>query len=216
MRVPLSEVQSSSVGSATRSPMLTSGASASRRITDSRSSSILLFSTRLSQSSVRPTRPASTSLRLSAAPPVEGDGVADGQGLGHPSHASSFPTARETTPAGTRQAAVAEVLPEQLGLGLLGGIARQAGSGSVTSGRVAVAVLAPQAGRIVALVADRQTRIRTPDGLYLSGSLFTVDGARRAAVLVHGGGVTREEGGFFTRLAIGLGDAGVEIGRAHV
>jgi alpha-beta hydrolase superfamily lysophospholipase len=28
-------------------------------------------------------------------------------------------------------------------------------------------------------------------------------------VLVHGGGVTREEGGFFTRLADGLGEAGV-------
>jgi uncharacterized protein len=28
-------------------------------------------------------------------------------------------------------------------------------------------------------------------------------------VLVHGGGVTREEGGFFTRLASGLGEAGV-------
>ena len=72
-----------------------------------------------------------------------------------------------------------------------------------------MSVLAPRAGRIVAPVTDRQTRIRTPDGLYLSGSLFTVDGARRAAVLVHGGGVTREEGGFFTRLAIGLGDAGM-------
>ena len=72
-----------------------------------------------------------------------------------------------------------------------------------------MAALAPQAGRIVAPVADRQTRIRTPDGLYLSGSLFTVDRTRRAAVLVHGGGVTREEGGFFARLAVGLGDAGV-------
>lgn len=30
-----------------------------------------------------------------------------------------------------------------------------------------------------------------------------------AAVLVHGGGVTREEGGFFTRLADGLAEAGV-------
>lgn len=27
--------------------------------------------------------------------------------------------------------------------------------------------------------------------------------------MVHGGGVTREEGGFFTRLAAGLGEAGV-------
>jgi hypothetical protein len=30
-----------------------------------------------------------------------------------------------------------------------------------------------------------------------------------AAVLVHGGGVTRDEGGFFTRLASGLADAGI-------
>jgi hypothetical protein len=37
-------------------------------------------------------------LRLPAASPVEGDTVADGRGLGHPSHASSLPTARETTP----------------------------------------------------------------------------------------------------------------------
>ena len=32
---------------------------------------------------------------------------------------------------------------------------------------------------------------------------------QRAAVLVHGGGVTRGEGGFFMRLAAGLADAGV-------
>jgi hypothetical protein len=31
----------------------------------------------------------------------------------------------------------------------------------------------------------------------------------KAVVFVHGGGVTREEGGFFTRLAAGLGEAGV-------
>jgi pimeloyl-ACP methyl ester carboxylesterase len=30
-----------------------------------------------------------------------------------------------------------------------------------------------------------------------------------AAVLVHGGGVTRDEGGFFTRLALGLAEAGM-------
>ncbi|MBB4966369.1 alpha/beta hydrolase [Saccharothrix violaceirubra] len=34
-------------------------------------------------------------------------------------------------------------------------------------------------------------------------------GADRAVVFVHGGGVTRDEGGFFTRLAAGLGEAGV-------
>ncbi|MGH4007533.1 MAG: alpha/beta hydrolase [Pseudonocardiaceae bacterium] len=38
----------------------------------------------------------------------------------------------------------------------------------------------------------------------------TLDGTpARAVVLVHGGGVTREESGFFTRLAAGLGEAGV-------
>ncbi len=51
--------------------------------------------------------------------------------------------------------------------------------------------------------------VRTADGLHLSGTLVLPDGARRAAVLVHGGGVTREEGGFFARLATGLADAGV-------
>lgn len=49
----------------------------------------------------------------------------------------------------------------------------------------------------------------TPDGLRLSGTLALPDSARQAAVLVHGGGVTREEGGFFTRLAAGLVQAGV-------
>jgi alpha-beta hydrolase superfamily lysophospholipase len=54
------------------------------------------------------------------------------------------------------------------------------------------------------------TSIRTLDGLHLAGTLVTPDGAPdRAVLLVHGGGVTREEGGFFTRLAAGLGEAGV-------
>ncbi|MGH3856551.1 MAG: alpha/beta hydrolase [Pseudonocardiaceae bacterium] len=53
------------------------------------------------------------------------------------------------------------------------------------------------------------TSIRTLDGLYLSGALVLPDGAGQAAVLVHGGGVTREEGGFFARLATGLADASV-------
>jgi hypothetical protein len=52
--------------------------------------------------------------------------------------------------------------------------------------------------------------LRTLDGLHLAGTLVTPDGpVERAAVLVHGGGVTREEGGFFTRLAQGLGEAGL-------
>ncbi|MEV5719367.1 alpha/beta fold hydrolase [Amycolatopsis mediterranei] len=52
--------------------------------------------------------------------------------------------------------------------------------------------------------------IRTPDGLKLAGTLVQPDGqARHAAVLVHGGGVTRHEAGFFTRLAAGLAQGGV-------
>jgi pimeloyl-ACP methyl ester carboxylesterase len=54
------------------------------------------------------------------------------------------------------------------------------------------------------------TTFRTLDGLHLAGTLVIPEGqADRAVVLVHGGGVTREEGGFFTRLAAGLGEAGV-------
>ncbi|MGH3872539.1 MAG: alpha/beta fold hydrolase [Pseudonocardiaceae bacterium] len=51
--------------------------------------------------------------------------------------------------------------------------------------------------------------VRTPDGLHLSGTLVLPDNGRQVVVLVHGGGVTREEGGFFTRLAAGLADAGI-------
>jgi alpha-beta hydrolase superfamily lysophospholipase len=51
---------------------------------------------------------------------------------------------------------------------------------------------------------------RTVDGLRLAGTMVVPDGQPdRGVVLVHGGGVTREEGGFFTRVAAGLGDAGV-------
>ncbi|MFB7718205.1 alpha/beta hydrolase [Nocardia sp. NPDC056100] len=47
-------------------------------------------------------------------------------------------------------------------------------------------------------------RIRTLDGLHVAATLVTAEGPTdRAVVLVHGGGVTREEGGFFTRLAAG-------------
>ncbi|WP_163548595.1 hypothetical protein [Candidatus Frankia nodulisporulans] len=52
---------------------------------------------------------------------------------------------------------------------------------------------------------DIAVSLRTFDGLHLAGILVTPDVAyERAAVMVHGGGVTREEGGFFTRLAAGL------------
>lgn len=55
-----------------------------------------------------------------------------------------------------------------------------------------------------------ETTFRSPDGLRLAGT-FVVSAAtaENAAVLVHGGGVTREEGGFFERMAWGLADAGV-------
>lgn len=57
--------------------------------------------------------------------------------------------------------------------------------------------------------ADSVT-LRTLDGLHLAGTLTSPDTpASRGVVLVHGGGVTREEGGFFTRLAAGMADGGV-------
>jgi uncharacterized protein len=51
--------------------------------------------------------------------------------------------------------------------------------------------------------------VTSPDGLHLAGTFLAPLGARQGAVLVHGGGVTREEGGFFTRLAAGLAEARV-------
>jgi len=54
------------------------------------------------------------------------------------------------------------------------------------------------------------TSLHTLDGLNLAGTLVTPEApASRAIVLVHGGGVTRDESGFFTRLAEGLAEAGV-------
>jgi uncharacterized protein len=51
---------------------------------------------------------------------------------------------------------------------------------------------------------------RSLDGLHLRGTFLTPgERAIGAAVLVHGGGVTRDEGGFFTRIAAGLGEAGI-------
>jgi uncharacterized protein len=48
------------------------------------------------------------------------------------------------------------------------------------------------------------------DGIYLVGTLVVPSVvSANPAVLVHGGGVTRDEGGFFARLADGLADAGV-------
>lgn len=54
-----------------------------------------------------------------------------------------------------------------------------------------------------------ETEFSSLDGLRLSGTRVFPREAGYAAVLVHGGGVTRDEGGFFTRLALGLAEAGV-------
>lgn len=53
------------------------------------------------------------------------------------------------------------------------------------------------------------TTWRTLDGLQLAGTVVLPEKADRALVLVHGAGVDREEGGFFTRLTEGLGEVGV-------
>ncbi|HEY3684231.1 MAG TPA: alpha/beta fold hydrolase [Streptosporangiaceae bacterium] len=56
----------------------------------------------------------------------------------------------------------------------------------------------------------RVTTFRSLDGLRLVGTLTeNASPGAHAAVLVHGGGVTREEAGFFRRLAEGLAEAGV-------
>jgi len=47
------------------------------------------------------------------------------------------------------------------------------------------------------------------DGLLLRGTVVAASGSGGAAVLVHGGGATRDEGGFFTRIAEGLAVGGV-------
>lgn len=59
-------------------------------------------------------------------------------------------------------------------------------------------------------VRNAVVSLATLDGLRLAATLVTPDvSTGHAVVLVHGGGVTREEGGFFTRLADGLREAGV-------
>jgi alpha-beta hydrolase superfamily lysophospholipase len=47
------------------------------------------------------------------------------------------------------------------------------------------------------------------DGTLLAATLVHPAGASRSVVLVHGGGVTRDEAGFFVRLADGLAAAGI-------
>jgi uncharacterized protein len=60
------------------------------------------------------------------------------------------------------------------------------------------------------LLDARQVMLCAHDGLHLAGTLVTPDQPTdRAVVLVHGGGVTRDEAGFFVRLADGLAEAGV-------
>ena len=57
---------------------------------------------------------------------------------------------------------------------------------------------------------SEDVEFRSPDGLRLRGTSVRPTGpARAVTVLVHGGGVTRHEGGFFTRFAEGLADVGV-------
>ncbi|MEV5532229.1 alpha/beta hydrolase [Streptomyces prunicolor] len=52
--------------------------------------------------------------------------------------------------------------------------------------------------------------VRSLDGLHLAGTLVRPqEPTTQAVVLVHGGGVTREEGGFFARLADGLCATGI-------
>lgn len=60
----------------------------------------------------------------------------------------------------------------------------------------------------LARMTTDSVNVRTLDGLHLAGTLVTPDEpSRGAVVLVHGGGVTRDEGGFFSRLADGLAAA---------
>jgi pimeloyl-ACP methyl ester carboxylesterase len=59
-------------------------------------------------------------------------------------------------------------------------------------------------------VEEVPTTVRSKDGLKLAASLvLPTGGASSVTVLVHGGGVTRHEGGFFTRLAEGMAARGV-------
>ncbi|MGW4412823.1 alpha/beta hydrolase [Nonomuraea sp. NPDC004702] len=54
---------------------------------------------------------------------------------------------------------------------------------------------------------EHEISFRTLDGQQLAGTLVTPDEPpEHAVVLVHGGGVTRHESGFFTRMARGLGE----------
>lgn len=55
-----------------------------------------------------------------------------------------------------------------------------------------------------------ETEFLSLDGIRLRGTLVVpAEKTADATVLVHGGGVTRHEGGFYTRLASGLAEAGI-------
>ncbi|MGH3734144.1 MAG: alpha/beta hydrolase [Micromonosporaceae bacterium] len=59
-------------------------------------------------------------------------------------------------------------------------------------------------------VDSRETEFASLDGLRLKGTVsFPPAQTSASVVLVHGGGVNREEGGFFKRLAHGLAGAGI-------
>ncbi|MFG2842580.1 alpha/beta hydrolase [Kitasatospora sp. NPDC048296] len=59
-------------------------------------------------------------------------------------------------------------------------------------------------------MVDHETAFRSLDGTALYGTIGIPPAPIGAlAVMVHGSGVTREEGGFFTRLAAGLAETGI-------
>lgn len=60
------------------------------------------------------------------------------------------------------------------------------------------------------MVEQRDVSWPSLDGLVLRGTLvMPAEAVQCPVILVHGGGVTREEGGFFTRMATALAEAGV-------
>lgn len=62
------------------------------------------------------------------------------------------------------------------------------------------------------MATEEFVRFRAFDGLSLAGTVTRpATRGSAAAVLVHGGGVTRDEAGFFTRLAAGLAEAGITV-----
>ena len=61
-------------------------------------------------------------------------------------------------------------------------------------------------------MGEQHATFTSLDGLDLRGTITTPDdSAQRGVVLVHGGGVTRDEGGFFTRLAAGLAKSSATV-----